>query len=272
MKVAYTGWTWLINHKDNYKFEFEQFLKEVAYLGYEEVENFAFITDYFEWDADEVAGLLKKYNLRMANLYHHYRGDHEEDFQKGVRYLDFMNKIGATHMNLQAVMWREGENDRPTDKDSILRYAELSNRLGAECKKKGVIPCFHPHANTHIYRENEIDLFLENTDPNLVWLCLDTAHTLLGGMDPVAAAKKYASRMGYVHLKDVDPDVNLHPEWPMFRFRPLGYGTIDFRGVYESLKAGGYDGTLCVELDKQPICNFHSAMISRQYIQNVLGL
>ena len=47
MKIAYTGWTWLINHEDNYKWEFEQFLKEVSDLGYEAVENFAFITKYF---------------------------------------------------------------------------------------------------------------------------------------------------------------------------------------------------------------------------------
>jgi len=282
MKVAYTGWTWIRNpndaskSKDEYKFEFEQFLKEISYLGYDTIENFAFITNYFDWDADEVAGLLKKYNLHMANLYHHYRGtdaaSDEEDYHKGVRYLDFMKKIGATHMNLQAVMWREGENDRPTDKERILHYAELSNRLGRDCKEKGIIPCFHPHANTHIYREDEIDLFLENTDPELVWLCLDTAHTVLAGMDPVAACKKYAKRMGYIHLKDVDPDMNLHPEWPMFRFRPLGFGTVDFRGVYEALKNGGYDGVLCVELDKQPVCNFHSAMVARQYLQNVIGL
>ena len=272
MKVAYTGWTWLINHKDNYKFEFEQFLKEVADLGYDSVENFAFITEYFDNDADEVRGLLEKYNLEMANLYHHYRGDDEEDFQKGVNYLDFMNKIGATYLNLQAVMWRDAPNDRPIDEERIMRYAALSNRLGKECKAKGIIPCFHPHANTHIFKENEIDLFLANTDPELVWLCMDTAHTVLAGMNPVEATKKYVNRMGYMHLKDVDPDVNLSPEWPMNRFRPLGMGTIDFRGVYNALKDGGYDGVLCVELDKQPVCNYKSAMVSREYIKNVLGL
>jgi inosose dehydratase len=276
MKVAYTCWTWLINHQDNHKFEFEQSLKEVSYLGYEAVENFAFITDYYDWNAEEVKGLLDKYGLEMANLYHHYRGtdaeSYELDYTKGVKYFDFMKKLGAKYMNLQAVMWRDAPNDRPTDRDEILRYAELSNRLGKAAKEEGIIPCFHPHANTNIFREDEVDLYLDNTDPKLVWFCLDTAHTLLGGMDPVAAAKKYASRVGYVHLKDVDPDVNLNPEWPMHRFRPLGQGTVDFRGVYEALKAGGYDGVLCVEQDRQPVCNFHSAMISRQYIQNVLGL
>ena len=33
MKIAYTGWTWLINHKDNEKFELEQSFKECKYLA-----------------------------------------------------------------------------------------------------------------------------------------------------------------------------------------------------------------------------------------------
>jgi len=272
MKVAYTGWTWLVNHKDNYKWEFEQFLKEVSDLGYEAVENFAFITKYFDNNADEVSKLLKKYNLEMANLYLHYSDDPETDYQNAVRYVDFMKKIGATYLNLQAVMWKETPNVRPTDEKAILEYAKLSNRIGELCKEHGIIPCFHPHANTAIFKEDQIDLYLANTDPELVSLCLDTAHTDLAGMDCVAAFDKYADRIAYVHLKDVDPDVSVSPEWPMNRFCPLGFGTLDFKGVVKVLKNHGYDGVLCVELDKPPVCNYKAAMDSRNYIHNVLGL
>ena len=104
MKIAYTGWTWLINHKDNYRFEFEQFLKEVSQLGYEAVENFAFIKGYFDGDAAEVKRLLDQYGLEMANLYLHYSDDPEADYQKAEEYADFMVAIGATYMNLQGVM------------------------------------------------------------------------------------------------------------------------------------------------------------------------
>lgn len=272
MKVAYTGWTWLINHKDNYKWEFEQFLKEVADLKYEAVENFAFITEYFDNDADEVNRLLEKYNLELANLYLHYSEDPEKDYQNAVEYVDFMKKTGATYLNLQAVMWEEKPNDRPTDEKRILAYAELSNKIGKLCKESNMVACFHPHANTAIFKENEIDLFLENTDPELVTLCLDTAHTVLAGMDCVYAFDKYADRIGYVHFKDVDPDVTVSPDWPMNRFCPLGYGTVDFKGVHKVLKNHGYDGVICVELDKPPVCNYKAAMDSRNYLHNVLGL
>ena len=91
-------------------------------------------------------------------------------------------------------------------------------------------------------------------------------------MDCVQAFAKYADRIAYVHFKDVDPDERVHPEWPMLRFRPLGYGTIDFKGVYKVLKERGYDGVICVELDKPPVCNYKAAMDSRAYLHNVLGL
>lgn len=273
MKVAYTGWTWLINHKDNPKFEFEQFLKECADLGYEAVENFAFITKYFDNDAEEVKGLLDKYGLEMANLYEHYTNDYEADYQSAVEYVDFMKKIGATHLNLQGVMWNDAPNNRPIDKKRIEEYAELSNRIGKLCTENGIKACMHPHANTNLFTEEEIDYFCEKTDPKYVYLCLDTAHTVLGGMDPVKAFAKYVGRLGYVHLKDVDPDAEgKFAEQPMGRFLPLGMGNVDFRGVHHALKTGGYDGVLCVELDRPHVCNYKSAMISREYIHNVLGL
>lgn len=272
MQVAYTGWTWLVNHEDNYKWEFEQFLKEASDLDYDAVENFAFITKYFDNNAEEVSGLLNKYGLELVCLYLHYSDDQETDYQNAVKYIDFMKKTGATYLNLQAVMWSEPPNDRPTDKNAILEYAKLSNRIGKLCEENGMVACFHPHANTAVYRENEIELFLANTDPQLVKLCLDTAHTTLAGMDCVKAFEKYADRIAYVHLKDVDPDPTVSPEWPMNRFCPLGYGTVDFKGVYKVLKNAGYDGVLCVELDNPPVCNYKAAMDSRNYIHNVLHL
>ena len=271
MKTAYTGWTWLVNHKDNPAWEFEQFLREVADLGYEEVENFAFIMDYFNGDAARVKALLDTYGLKMANLYQHYSDDGEKDFANALKFIGFMKGIGAKYLNLQAVMWHDAPLDRPLDRDRVLRYAKLSDRIGRLCRDNGVTACFHPHAQTAIYRQDEIQLFLDSTDPELVSLCLDTAHTTIAGMDAVEAFQRWLPRLGYVHLKDVDPGL-AKSEQPMKAFCELGIGTVDFRGVHRVLKEGGWDGVLCVELDSRPVCNYKSAMISRQYLHNALGL
>lgn len=272
MRIAYTGWTWLINHEDNHKWEFEQFLKEVSDLGYDSVENFAFITKYFNNDADEVNSLLKKYNLDLVNLYHHYSDDEEADFEKAVDYVEFMKKTGAKYLNTQAVMWKDAPIYRPMDKERVLRYAALSDRIGKLCADNDITLCFHPHFATGIFTEEEIDLFVENTNPAYVSLCLDTAHTDIADMDCVEAFEKYSDRLAYVHFKDVDPDKTESPEWPINRFRPLGVGTIDFKGIYKVLKKNNYDGVICVELDSNPVCNYNSAMISRRYLHDALGL
>ena len=44
-------------------------------MGYDAVENFAFITKYFENDAQAVKELLSKYGLEMVCLYHHFSDD-----------------------------------------------------------------------------------------------------------------------------------------------------------------------------------------------------
>ena len=42
--------------------------------------------------------------------------------------------------------------------------------------------------------------------------------------------------------------------------------------VKAALEKVGYDGVLCVELDRPEVNNFHSAEVSRTYIRDVLGL
>lgn len=271
MKIAYTGWTWLVNHQDNHRWEFEQFLREVSDLGYDEVENFAFIMDYFGGDAAQVKALLDRYGLRMANLYQHFSDDEQKDLANTRKYLGFMKGIGARYLNLQALMWNEAPLRRPTDREQILRYASLCEEVGRLCGEAGIVACFHPHAQTAVYTQEEIQLFLDHTDPALVSLCLDTAHTAIAGMDVVAAFERWMDRIGYVHFKDVDPDLDKHDN-PMKAFCELGIGTVDFRGVQRVLSRAGYDGVICVELDQRPVCNYKSAMISRQYLHNALGL
>ena len=58
----------------------------------------------------------------------------------------------------------------------------------------------------------------------------------------------------------------------MGSFRALGHGTVNFPAVKAALEEEGFDGVLCVELDRPEVCNFHSAEVSRIYIRDVLGL
>ncbi len=270
MKIAYTGWTWLINHQDNRKFDLEQAIKECKYLGYDYLENFAFIADFYE-DPSELKALLDKYDAQMVNLYGHFGDKPEEDYARCVKQIDFLKAIGGTHYNCQGSCWNEAPFRRPLDEQKVTMYAELSNKLGAYCKEKGVTLCFHPHANSAVFERDQIEFFVKHTDANLVSLCLDTAHTTIADMNAAEAFEQFADRIGYVHLKDVDP-TQAKSDRPMSAFRALGLGTVDFVGVVNVLKKHGYDGVLCVELDNPEVCNYNSAEVSRKYIKNALKM
>lgn len=83
-------------------------------------------------------------------------------------------------------------------------HSELGRVLQDE---HGVRQMLHPHADAHVDREDRIERFLELTDPATVSLCLDTGHVAYAGGDNRAIVAKHPHRIGYVHLKSIDPDV-----------------------------------------------------------------
>ena len=64
---------------------------------------------------------------------------------------------------------------------------------------------FHSHADSHVGYQPDVERFLEATDPRYVNLCLDTGHIAYFGGDSVELITKYPERIGYLHLKQVDP-------------------------------------------------------------------
>ena len=98
-------------------------------------------------------------------------------------------------------------------------------------------------------------------DPDLVSLVIDTGHFRYAGIDPALAIREYDRRVGYVHLKDVNPEVLALSRrdgmsfWNAYSagiFCVLGTGCNDFRAVKESLATINYDGWLTVEQDSDP--------------------
>lgn len=81
---------------------------------------------------------------------------------------------------------------------------ELGKIVGQEY---GVRVHFHEHADTHVETQAQIERFLEDTDPRYTWLCLDTGHVAYRGGDSLGLIRAYPERIGYVHIKQVDPSL-----------------------------------------------------------------
>jgi inosose dehydratase len=120
---------------------------------------------------------------------------------------------------------------------------------------------FHPHAETHVEYEEDVERFLQESDPSLVGLCLDTGHHAYRGGDPVAFLKRHHKRIPYLHLKSVDAEVigevnreNMPFSTAVERgvFCEPARGSIDFKAVSAVLRDTSYDGVCIVEQDQYP--------------------
>jgi inosose dehydratase len=120
---------------------------------------------------------------------------------------------------------------------------------------------FHPHAETHVEYEDQIEAFLADTDPARVGLCLDTGHHAYRGGDPVAFFRRHHDRIGYLHLKSVDRAKQAWVETERIPFAVAvandmfcepSSGAVDFPAFRDALIEAGYDGWATVEQDMFP--------------------
>jgi inosose dehydratase len=139
------------------------------------------------------------------------------------------------------------------------RLAELVATLAGEAKALGHPVAWHQHAGTFVETPAELDRLLGLVDADLLGICLDVGHYVVGGGDPVEAIRRYGARIVHVHLKDIDPtvlDALRGAELGGFLdgirgrlFTELGAGILDLRAVLSALVRIGYRGWLMVEQD-----------------------
>ena len=105
----------------------------------------------------------------------------------------------------------------------VERTAELGRILRDE---HGLAAVFHPHADSYVGTQPQIERFLAETDPADVNLCLDTGHVAYYQGDNVELIRRYPDRIGYLHLKQADPAV-----LEQVKAEGLGFGEAVRRGV-----------------------------------------
>lgn len=144
------------------------------------------------------------------------------------------------------------------------QWAAMTDHIRGICKKAakyGVRPVIHPHAGGYIEFADEIEAIIRDIPYELAGLCLDTGHLYYSGMDPAKWLKKYASRLDYVHFKDVDETVYREVLGMKIRFFegcgkgamcPIGKGTLNYPGIKEALQEIGYSGYITIEQERDP--------------------
>jgi inosose dehydratase len=193
----------------------EQFVREVAEAGYEWIELGPY--GYLPTDPGELSDQLDQYGLQVLAgtvFSHRHQPDAWDYTWKQVTDVAALTQaVGGEHIVVIPDTYRDQktgavlESSDLTDEQWRLlttQTDELGRRILDEY---GLHVEFHSHADSHVGYQPEIERFLEATDSEYVNLCLDTGHVAYYGGDCVELITKYPDRIGYVHLKQVNPAI-----------------------------------------------------------------
>ncbi|GIM86685.1 sugar phosphate isomerase/epimerase family protein [Salinispora arenicola] len=193
-----------------------RFLDEVARAGYEWIELGPY--GYLPTDPIRLAGEVAVRGLRVAaatvrSALHRGRNGWQETWARVAANATLARATGGSYLVMVPVFWRH-EKTGALIEESDLSVAQwrdltaLTNRLARQVRDSfGLRVVVHPHVYTHINSESAVIRFLDETDPDLVSLCLDVGHYAYCGGDSLKLLESRGERVGYLHLKEVDPQV-----------------------------------------------------------------
>ena len=193
----------------------QRFLDEAAQAGYTRIElgPYGYLPTDPQRLRDELAA--RGLTLTAGTIFEHlHRPDSWASTWADVSAAASLTAaMGAEHLVVIPDFWRDPATGRAIEDSSLTddewpAYGRQMNRLaGAIRDEFGLRVQFHPHADTHVDTHANVERFLHETDPDLVSLCLDTGHVSYCGGDNLALIHDHGDRIGYVHLKQVDPAV-----------------------------------------------------------------
>lgn len=201
--------------EDDQQTPWQRFLDELAQAGYEWFELGPF--GYVPTDPQVLKSEVDKRGLKVSGgtVFGALHRPHEwDDMLAGCRQVaELTAAMGAHHLVFIPPLYRDEKSGAYLEEPTLT--AEQWAGVGAAANELGKILlqdydvklCLHPHADSHIQTQPEIERFLNETDSDLVSLCLDTGHVAYGGGDNVDLIRRFGERIGYVHIKQMDPAV-----------------------------------------------------------------
>lgn len=163
--------------------------------------------------------------------------------------------------------------ERPHSAAHYRAFAHALGEIGTHTRELGVFTVYHPHMDCFIETREQLDRAMEVIDTDVVGLCIDPAHLIHAGADPVDIVRTYAEAVGYMHFKDTRVGPELKGVERYEAFCELGAGAVDFEGLTQALLDVGYDGLVTMELDESRDKSAEqSALESIAFVRDTLGL
>jgi sugar phosphate isomerase/epimerase len=207
-------------------------LKQVAALGYTDVETFGYADGkWFGLPVQEFRSLLKSLSL-ASNSGHTFpasiflKGGWEANFAQAAK--------DATALGQNYIVIPYLEPQYQNELDNYKKIAEGLNLAGKIAKEEGIQLAYHNHDFEfhQLGGDNGMNVILSNTDKKLVSIELDLYWAVKAGVNPVEFFKKNKGRVALWHVKDKDNTAE-------GKFTEVGNGTIDFKSIFAAAKTSG---------------------------------
>lgn len=248
----------------------ELLLEHVSSLGYRAIELGP--AGYFGADDESVRRVLDAFGLELVGAFVALRltdgGGYEEDLQELARVLSILARwpeavallADAGTPERFAAAGQPSELRRTAlDGAAFDRAADRLARAAELCAGEEVTAALHPEVGSFIEAPGEVERFLERVDEQVLGVCLDTGHTLIGGGDPLELASAWSGRLRHVHLKDVSGPLlarlragaaDVERAWEEGLFCPFGEGEVDLDGLLASPQLAAFAGWTVLEQDR----------------------
>jgi len=235
-----------------------QLLKEIRAIGYEEVELYWNLYTHTEHD---LASILRRSGLTAASGHFNY-----EEFATKIPYARRLGLKWMVCPMLPKAQWGSPEGFR--------RAAATFNQWGKQCQQHGMRFAFH----NHNYEFQDLkgttgyDILLKETDPELVWLEMDTYWITQAGRDPVLLLNQLGKRVRLLHLKDRKADFPTSQvlDASAEHFTEAGNGTIAWRPLLTLAQKLGIEHYF-VEQDETDKSPMESLKISYTFLRKELS-
>ncbi|MFC9683897.1 TIM barrel protein [Streptomyces sp. NPDC056948] len=227
--------------EDEHQVSYSRFLDELVQAGYEWLELGPY--GYLPTDPQRLRAELDARGLKVSGgtaFGALHRPEAWDEMLTHVRRVAALTAAaGAHHLVFIPPMYRDEKTGAFAESPELTAeqwagFGRAADRLGRLLLEEyDVRLVVHPHADSHIQTQPEIERLLNESDSRYTNLCLDTGHVAYSGGDNLDLIRRFGERVGYVHIKQMDPQI-----LAQVAAEDLSFGEAVKRGVCVSPPAG----------------------------------
>jgi len=221
-------------------------MHEITQIGYDGIEVAWSLAESYADRVDVFMEMLHDEHLELAAIDSPLwllAPDSKEDEKE--RFLAIGRFAAAVGAHVVVAMAPRKWPDIPVSDEEWQAITDFSNEVGVEIEGMGLKFVFHPEVGTWLDTRREIERFLNETAPEAVGLCIDTAQFTYNRINPANYYLSIHDRVHHIHMKDYVKNKQPYEK----RLRPLGRGEVDLKALVRNLDKKDYNGWVVSELD-----------------------